>query len=159
MRSRFSFSNVFYKQMRRNPIGGMPGVPQNVGVDQAHTVCACGYAWTSTENNGINHVHGGIMVVCPTCGESELVSLAKFENCQEDQKQSVNDPLAFFAMPGVIQAKEDLETKAARAIAMKFPTHQGIKLRVAGIFNHLNQTYYDPIDVPLIVEVYEKLYK
>ena len=85
--------------------------------------------------------------------------MAEFENCQGEEKQSVDDPLAFFAVPGVRQAREDFEEEAARAIAMKFPTHQGIKMKVTKIFDHLERTYRERIDVPLVVEIYEKAVK
>ncbi|WP_128141473.1 hypothetical protein [Janthinobacterium lividum] len=111
-----------------------------------------------TENKGLNNALGGIMVTCPACKATEVLLMAEFESCQEEE-QSVNDPLAFFAVPGVIQAREEFEEEAARAIAMKFPTHHGIKKKVTEIFNYLERDYSEPIDVLLMVEFYERIVK
>lgn len=66
------------------------------------------------------------------------------------------DPLAFFAAPGVLEARRSFEKEAADAISKIFPNDQHVELVVNRLFEAL-QYHHDRIDVPLVVECYKQL--
>ena len=66
------------------------------------------------------------------------------------------DPLAFFAAPGVLEARRSFEKEAADAISKIFPHDQHVELVVNRLFEAL-QYHHDRIDVPLVVECYKQL--
>jgi hypothetical protein len=66
------------------------------------------------------------------------------------------DPLAFFAAPGVLEARQSFEKEAAEAILQIFPHDQHVELVVNRLFEAL-QYHHQRIDVPLVVDCYKQL--
>jgi len=69
----FTFKNADFQTIRRNPIGGPVGRPQNGAVITVDVGCACGYSWTA-QGSDLGGFQGGIFVTCPACNASEPVS-------------------------------------------------------------------------------------